>query len=76
MSVTVSIADDHQDQFPQIVDELRRAGLTVEKELGEIGVVTGSVAPKDIATIEQVEGVAFVEPEASFQIAPPESDLQ
>ncbi len=76
LPVKIAVADDHLDQFPEVVEALRKAGMTVQQELGAAGVVTGSVEPEDLERVEQVEGVAFVEPAASFQIAPPESDLQ
>ena len=72
--VTVTLADGAD--VGAVVDQLQRAGLTVDQVLGAIGVVTGSVAQQDRATLAGLDGVLAVEDDLTFQLPPPDSDIQ
>ena len=74
--ITVTIDDDHLARTNEVADRLRAAGMTVEQVLATVGVITGSVTATSPASLEAVPGVAAVEPETSFQIAPPDADVQ
>jgi len=74
--ITVSVADDHLDRFSEVVQSCEKAGLKVEQQLQEIGVVSGSIDPACIANLSKVKGVAHVERERQFQLPPPDSDIQ
>ena len=74
--ITVTIADDHLAQTDEVADRLRAAGVTVDQVLGTVGIITGSVAASERPSIESIPGVAAVEEETSFQIAPPDADIQ
>lgn len=53
----VSLTGDPAERFGEVVGELKRAGLQVERELYSIGIVTGSCLPEDIDAIRGVDGV-------------------
>jgi hypothetical protein len=72
--VTVTLTDGAD--VGAVVDQLQRAGLTVDQVLGAIGVVTGSVAQQDRATLAGLDGVLAVEDDHTFQLPPPDSDIQ
>lgn len=74
--VSISIDDAHLPQFAQIVKQLKHAGLKVEHQLGEIGVVTGSVASTKVDKLSAVEGVSSVEVSREFKLPPPSNDIQ
>jgi hypothetical protein len=74
--ITVTIADDHVSQAADVADQLRAAGMNVEQVLGAAGVITGSLAGARRQSIEALPGVAAVEDETSFQIAPPDAEVQ
>lgn len=74
--LSVVVKDSHLPKFREVVKSLKQAGMTIENELKSVGIVTGSVDEMKIDRLREVEGVAEVEPEQSFQIAPPESDVQ
>ena len=74
--VNVSIADDHVDRFPDVVQGMKEAGLRVSQQMEAVGVVSGSIDPAKLSDLKQVEGVAAVERSRSFQLPPPESDVQ
>ena len=74
--VNVSVADDHLHGFPDVVERMKKAGLKVHQQMEAVGVVSGSIDPAKLSDLEQVEGVAAVEPSRRFQLPPPESDVQ
>jgi methylmalonyl-CoA mutase cobalamin-binding subunit len=74
--VNISISREHRKQFPQVVSALKKAGVEVDQQLKTIGVVSGTVNDENLADLQNIEGVANVEQARSFQIAPPESDVQ
>jgi hypothetical protein len=76
VNVSVSVADGSMDRFSEVVRRLKDAGLDIEQELGEIGVVTGSIDPEKVESLREIEGVSDVERSREFRIAPPDSDIQ
>jgi hypothetical protein len=76
VNVSVSVADGSVDRFSEVVSRLREAGLEIEQELEEIGVVTGSIDSEKAESLREVEGVSHVERSREFRIAPPDSDIQ
>jgi hypothetical protein len=76
ISVSLSVSDDRIDQFPEVVDRAREAGLDVWQELDLIGVVSGSIDEERLEELRRIPGVAAVEPEREFQIPPPDSEIQ
>ena len=74
--VTVTVADSHAGDVDEVAGRLRDAGMEVTQVLATAGVITGSVEASRLATIAGLAGVAAVEPQASFQIAPPDADVQ
>lgn len=75
-NVSVSVADASIDRFSEVVRRLEAAGLNIDQELKEIGVVTGSIDPEKAESLREIEGVSHVERSRDFQIAPPDSDIQ
>jgi hypothetical protein len=76
VNVSVSVADASMDRFSEVVRHLKGAGLDVDQELEDIGVVTGSIDSEKAEMLGEVEGVSQVERSREFQIAPPDSDIQ
>lgn len=76
VKLSVSVDEQHLDQFPQVVKEIKQAGMDVEQELKDIGVITGSIDSEKVKSLRKVKGVAHVEQSRQFQIAPPDSDIQ
>jgi hypothetical protein len=71
----VTVTTDGRD-IDATVESLRAAGMTVTDVHREIGIVSGTVAPADRDSLRGVSGVAAVEADQSFEIAPPDSDVQ
>ena len=74
--VTVTVADSHTGELEAVAAALRGAGMEVESVLAALGVITGSVDDTRVAALAAVPGVAAVEEQATFQIAPPDADVQ
>jgi hypothetical protein len=74
--ITVTVSDDHASRIHEVADGLRAAGMTVDQVLGAVGVITGSAPGGRRSALGAVPGVAAVEGETSFRIAPPEADVQ
>lgn len=74
--VNVVVADDYQDRFSEVVEAARRAGLDVEEQLTTIGLITGAIDESKRSTLESVQGIAAVEEPRTYQLPPPESDVQ
>ena len=65
--VVVTVDDRHLESLDQLVADLERAGLRDIQTLPQIGIVTGAVAPERFAALEQVAGVAAVEPDGEMR---------
>ena len=76
LNLTVSIEDQQTEHFNEWVDEVTRAGFEVEQELKSLGVVTGKMDEEKVDKLKKVKGVANVEESRTFQLPPPESDVQ
>ncbi len=74
--VTVTIADDHVAETDAIAEQLRAAGMNVEQVLNAVGMITGWVPAEQRPSVEALPGVAAVEEETNFQLAPPDSEVQ
>ena len=74
--ITVSVDDEHLGDLDEVADKLRAAGMTVEQVLGSVGIITGSASSDCLAALEQLPGVVSIEAERSFQIAPPDAEIQ
>ncbi|GLZ37328.1 hypothetical protein Acsp05_09530 [Actinokineospora sp. NBRC 105648] len=70
--VTVAASAD----LGRVVAELRGAGLVVERVLGEVGVVVGSVERGGVAALRGVSGVDGVEFGSGVGVPGPGSDVQ
>ncbi|MDQ4074696.1 MAG: ketohydroxyglutarate aldolase [Chloroflexota bacterium] len=74
--VTISVADEYKDRFSDIVQQCEAAGLEVEQALPTIGVVSGAIDSDRFDDFSKMEGVAAIERERTYQIPPPDSDIQ
>lgn len=59
-----------------VAERLRAAGMTVERVLGAVGVITGSVDSERRASLAAVPGVVAVELDRPVQLAPPDAEIQ
>ncbi|MEU6546377.1 hypothetical protein [Streptomyces sp. NPDC046859] len=64
------------DRFAEVVEALRRAGLTVTGEQSVLGTLSGTVAEDRISALEAVDGVDSVDRERIIRLPPPDSPIQ
>ncbi|MFF4499711.1 hypothetical protein [Streptomyces sp. NPDC001401] len=64
------------DRFAQVVQALRRAGLTVTGEQPILGTLSGTVAEDRIPALEALDGVDSVDREVTIQLPPPDAPIQ
>ena len=76
VQVSISIDDAHINQISEIAKNLQSMGMDVEQTLPSIGVISGSVSSDQVNHLDKIEGVQHVESERSYQLAPPDSDIQ
>ncbi len=76
VDVVVSVEEGRLGEFPQVVEAARRAGLEVAEAMATIGVISGSVDAGALAGLEAVPGVASVEKARTYEIGPPDSEVQ
>ncbi len=74
--ITVTVSDDHVDDVDGVADRLRAAGMNVDQVLGAVGIITGSAPSKRRSALRRLTGVSAVEGEQTFQIAPPDAEVQ
>ena len=75
--VLVSIDEAHLPDLGSVVERLAAAGMRVEQVHELSGIVTGAAAVSQLRALGEIEGVAQAEVAAgSFQIAPPDADIQ
>lgn len=76
VSLSVAVKDDYLDRFSDVAEDCRKAGLKVEEELEQIGVITGTIDAAKADALKKVRGVAHVEESHDYQLPPPESEIQ
>jgi hypothetical protein len=75
-AVQISVADDYLTRFADVVGRVQKLGFEMEQELPDIGVMVGQMPAERVGELESVEGVGYFERPRSFQVPPPESDIQ
>jgi hypothetical protein len=76
VQVIILIHDDYRAKISEVVEQLRAVGLIIEAQGEAIGTITGRIDSSRMHMLEQAKGVDSVEIARSYQLAPPESDVQ
>jgi hypothetical protein len=69
-SVDQVMVSGKEGSLPQVLNDLREAGLVVDTVLEALGVVTGTVEVRAIPSLLQVPGVLDVERQWRVQLPP------
>lgn len=70
--ITVTVSGDPD----AVAEQLRAAGMNVDQVLSEVGVITGSAAAGQQASLAEIPGVVSVEAEHGFQLPPSDAEIQ
>ena len=76
LGVTIAVSENYKGRMAEVVQNLSSAGMDVEQSMEQLGLIVGSVDAKNVKALSQVEGVLHAEQAQTFQLAPPESDIQ
>jgi hypothetical protein len=76
IKISVSIHDENLSEIERISQNLQSHGVTIEQTLLSIGMITGSIEPHLVDNLYQIQGVKQVERQESYQLDPPDSDVQ
>lgn len=76
IKVSVSVDDAHLAQILEVARRLQSAGLEIEQTLPSVGVISGSIEGDRVNSLYQITGVQQIEPERSYQLPPPDADVQ
>jgi hypothetical protein len=75
--VIVTVDDEHVGAVADVAARLRECGMDVDEVLEATGQITGSIAEEQESTLRVLDGVMAVDRDATtFQLPPPDSDLQ
>jgi hypothetical protein len=59
-----------------VVARAKQAGMKVDQQLDDVGIIGGTIEADKLADLRAVEGVAEVERSREVRIAPPDSEIQ
>ncbi|MGB3761927.1 MAG: hypothetical protein WA966_01815 [Ornithinimicrobium sp.] len=75
--VTVSVDDQHLKDIQTVATHLRDQGMHIDQILDGLGMITGSVPDQERSeSVVHVTGVASVERQITYQLPPPDADVQ
>jgi hypothetical protein len=72
VQLQVTVERAHRHNLAAVADRLGAAGMKVDQELASIGVLVGSADAAKVRALAEVEGVADVEPQETYQLPDPE----
>ena len=75
-TVRISVDDAHLDRVSDVVKKLKDSGVDVDGVMEKLGTVTGSVDATKLKSLSSIPGVAHVEKSSTYQLPPPDSDVQ
>ena len=74
--VTVTLTEPYAERSAEVAEQLATAGMTVERVLPSLAMVTGTIAPERLAGLEAIGGVASVTAEQIYHLPDPDSGIQ
>ena len=74
--ISVSVADEHLQDIDTLAVRLREVGMEIDQVMPSIGVITGAITSDRRSAIAELPGVASVEGQATYQLPPPDADIQ
>jgi hypothetical protein len=74
--LTLCVSDSHIDKIATIAAAAKQAGMKIEQQLKDLGILTGEIEQNNIDRLRQVDGVSYVEEERTVRIPPPDNPIQ
>lgn len=76
VKVIVSVDDRWARSMGTVAERLAGAGMEVEESMDAIATVTGSIRPSAMPALQALDEVSTVEIERTYQLPPPDADIQ
>lgn len=76
IEIVVSVDDENLGRLDEIAAALERVGVKVEHRMPSLGTISGIADAAVIEGIRAVAGVEAVEVARTFELPPPDSDVQ
>lgn len=76
IQIVVSVDDEHLGRLDEIAAALERMGVKVEHRMPSLGTISGVADAAAVERIRAVAGVEAVEVARTFQVPPPDSEVQ
>ncbi|HLU01249.1 MAG TPA: hypothetical protein VKZ94_00700 [Advenella sp.] len=61
ITLTVLVKETHRNRFSVVVEDCRRQGMAVEREMTALGLFSGNIEADRVTELRAVEGVAAIE---------------
>lgn len=61
ITLTVLVKETYRNRFSVVVEDCRRQGMAVEREMTALGLFSGNIEAEKVTELRAVEGVAAVE---------------
>ena len=74
--IVVTVSDAKLPDIEAVARQLVAKGMTVERVMPTMGVISGTAATVDVAALRDVDGVQGVERELAAGLPPPDSETQ
>lgn len=75
-NVTVTVDGMYLRSINTVARSLEETGMRVERVMAAVGVITGSVESASVSTLSAIPGVASVDRDPGYQLAPPGAEIQ
>jgi hypothetical protein len=76
LNIVVTVGERRLAEVVDVAEELRRRGMVVEQVHQSTGLITGAIPEHLQGALRSVPGVSSVDVERSYQLPPPDADIQ
>ena len=63
IKLTLSVDEAYLGRYAEVVENCRRAGMLVERQMVSLGIIVGSIDVSKMQDVHKVAGVRDIEPE-------------
>ncbi|MDS1142486.1 hypothetical protein RE432_18800 [Pusillimonas sp. SM2304] len=60
--LSISVEEAYLDRYAEVVEDCRRAGMRVERQMAAVGIISGTIETSRMHDLYKIAGVRHVEP--------------
>ncbi len=68
VEIIVKVDDAYAGKMSEIAKECKSAGMSIDQQMGGVGMISGTIEKSNISKIERIKGVSYVEESKSIGI--------